>query len=309
VAVRNLIRTEHVVPSRLAAKGRKQLARRQRVASRFQERIFRRALAKAGIDYREIQKRQAKDDAANGQLVKQQKRALIAHSKAVALRQAAILEWLYRREHIVPVPEPLPPRQIRLDTAIIVAYPIVAGTDPQFTTSSGPGRNLLRGLIEAQSDRGQRFVTLVAEFHFQWTSDRDGMLSVSSAIWPNLTTWLMLGAGCTGDPWVDAKVQASLLISQIDKTGQARTAGAPEIVLVSNALRGSNSVGQVGGQDFSDVVPLSYQNFPVVEANPVLITVFLGLTAEVINGPGQAQIDIESGEYRINVPWVDLLVS
>ena len=56
------------------------------------------------------------------------------------------------------------------------------------------------------------------------------------------------------------------------------------------------------------MISLSYDNFPIVSGQSLLITIFLGLSATA-SGGAEAQIDFQSGGLRINVPFMDLFVS
>ena len=305
-AVQKRICGEHRFSTKLAVDHDRLMSRRTSVASRFQQRILRRVLTSAGVDYGAVEKQQAKDKETNRRLLAQRRGARIKRSNEVVRRQNATLVWLIR--HLDRPPDPLGPMTVHLPTATDILPTLFAnvGTLPQ--TSVAPGQNLAIGLLDANSDRPYLYEGLFIPFHFVWDSDRDGAANVASTVWPNVSTSLLLQPACTGDPSAAVELRAQMYVSQLDAEDQLHSIGSDEVVYLEEKLRGSRSLGEFGGGDYSNVISLSYDNFPIVAGRPVLITILVSLAVQA-SGGAEAQIDFQSGGLRINVPFVNLLVS
>src|SRR5262249_53312904 len=158
---------------------------------------------------------------------------LIKYSREVVRRQNATLEWVIRRRD---APAPLPPMTVRLPTATEI-LPTVTGLGTLPQTSVAPGQNLAIGLLDAKAD-GHTLCGLAIPFHFVWDSDRDGAANVASTVWPNLSTGLVLQAGCTGDPWASVLVGAAMYVSLLDKD-QLHEARSDVVQFVDELLSGN----------------------------------------------------------------------
>lgn len=285
------------------------IARRRRVAQRFQDRIFRRLCESVGISPTEIERRQASDRAAHQRLIAKHGRDLAQLSKAVAKRQDRLIDWrVSQRTKIDRWREPASSVHLDRPTWIGVSQEGHPNAPSTTTNVSTPGQNLVRGLLQVESGGGRLdFQTVIAEYNFLWNSDRDDVLTAFTEVWPNLGYILDLARACSGTPGVQTHVQAMLTVAQHDASGQVHGESTGVTTMLERTLEGADSSGKSEFAVFSSVLPLSIGAFPLVDARPVLINVWVSLHVGALDG--FTFLDFERGDRRINVPSVELLLT
>jgi hypothetical protein len=285
------------------------IARRRRVAHRFQERIYRRLCESVGISPAEIERRQASDAAAHDRLIAKHARDLARLSKAAAKRQDLRFDWrLSQRTRIDEWREPA--LSVHLDRATWINVTIAGnpGAPATTTDTSTPGQNLVRAVLEVETGGGNLgFQIVIADCDFLWHSDRDGIVTAATEVWPNLGYILNLARACTGNPGVQTRVQAKLTLAQHDASGQVHGEETGIFAILDRTLEGADSSGKSEFDIVTSPLPMSLGPFAVVNGRPVLINVWVSLQVGAIDG--LAFLDFERGNRRVNVPFVDLLVT
>lgn len=301
-AVERRLVDEHALTLKQRAEAAVFNARRQRAADRFKRSMFDQAMAAAGIDPSEVSRRQERDQAAI--------LAFAARRRKQAIRRAPAFLERHARE-LAQRAKALGERDLRGPAVVIdlvdtaMSIDVAPASPMDFTYSIVPMLNIARIRVAAVSDSvvghsGYRIV----QWSFIWTPPRHGLLNVISPLSMLGISWLIVDSDCFGG-YASASIAAGITVSQVG----AGHDNSPNLTLLDQRISagGVASLGEVDFLDFNEINTLtSSQLFPVSGKVPVAVTVWARLW--VAQNRGQAELNFYDTNWRMNVPFVQLVL-
>jgi hypothetical protein len=283
--------------------------RLSRVAARYHDRVIKRALSLAGIDFSEIEKRQTSDAARLATLARSQKRKLIEHGRIIARQHSdtakALLAGLDRPDTTLRrPPKTFALRPVEIDYAVAA---LGRPTDPVVTTqtvSAGRVAKVRLQLAAANSRDAYQNAGCLVDFHFPWTSDRNGTINVFAVIALNGSYQIVLDPAYDPGRGATVSLTSTLWVSQNTfKSPFAEMQLLDRKVSAPGISSGIIDTGPCCPYPYNDISTLSVNDFFVSIGDPVLITVALGIYGSLI-GTGNVDVDFATGDFQLDIPYL-----
>jgi hypothetical protein len=278
---------------------------RHDAAKEYKKRFVEHALRCAGIDLQDLElqdlfQRQAHDTKTVTTFLDMQKQRLLAqasninkdHSVAIAER---VSHWnqVSARDSMLSQ-QSIP---ITLDTAALIQ---ISG---EGSSNIAPNNNVVftKASIDSGGDLGGplRGKLVNVDWLFVFTPPKTGFLNATSLLSMNGSSALWTNSTCDGGS-SSAYVNASMTLSQ----GNAKDSSVTNICDAGVHTSWGESLGAVNVVGLSEIDTVAYRptQFPVIADIPIIISVTASLYVLVQNGHGE--LDVMSGEFRLNVPLV-----
>lgn len=304
---------------KLQQKLQEESLRQNAIASKYRERIFKKAFKAAGIDQAEIAKRQDANDEASLKRLKQLKPGITKNVKLTKKRQSSFIDVLkqntesglfarFPHNHSSPGPggpgSPAPELYI-LDTASSISIPDNGGIGT--TTSIKPWYNLLETSVQTT---GLESRTLLACWTFTFTPDRSGVVHGWVYLLPNGSFSWRTKSTCWDDAIATYQVTAQASFQQMSPSGILNQvlvggAGVPNIAVggpnygMDDHCRGASGFTPIND---TTVYETTYAELPVVGGVQVQVIVQVYMNVSGQNSTGN--LDFSSSGQEFNVPAV-----
>jgi hypothetical protein len=313
------IRERSTFSADLASELRRDRSRRERVATRFKERLFAQALKSAGIDRKEIRGRQLLEDRSREKYLARLAPRVNANVRTVArshAQQARLIASAYKKTKWPPSRlsgPPFPPQGPPASPIDVTFIDVASFT--QIRVDQGSGTVLTQGhmnntlsteLLLPQANNPHPSVG--CDFVFDYAPIRSGVLRAAAYVATNGSLTWNNWSTCWGSTNLDVKVMASISVQQFGPGGVLNQVPSPYGPFSTAWLASSSHdhgqddhcMGDIGIDvyDRFEVIPLSL-DFPALGLAIAQVVVSLDLTTWVDNAGGD--VDFATGGRNINV--------
>lgn len=292
-------------------------ARRSNVVSRQRDKLFQKAARALDIDTELIDKLQQRDAASMAKFSREQRRRVVTSAKARAKRQAKRISAFKRRAKSLKDFRGNPTGVLILARADDISSSGLfqsffgnvntAGTQ-QLVTQAGFFSNTADVDLSVNTGGGGfGAMTLFIDFLFSWQSSVDATISGSMVLQANGGWQLEIPPpGCSGQSEAAAECAAAMNVFNFSPTGGLEgVAQLPDQTILERSARGEGSYGYVFFDEltpFSDSLDFEMPQQVVLAGGMLVFVLSLGVTVVARNG-GDAEIDLRTGPFRINVPF------
>lgn len=294
--------------------------RRLRATTRFRDRLLRKAFSDSDMLER-IKIQQQKDLDAIRNFHAKQKQKIFEYSMILAERQRETIEKVSSLKQIFESSRGNPSDTVCLwfSDDIQHKYSHFSVGNATCKIELGPsyrgnsGENIAKMKTRVVADDGAAgFVSHFLDFHFMWKSKRNGILKGYSWIFPNLIYELIARPSCSGNEFARVKLGAALIVAQYTPNGTFLSSGQALTTLLDRPVEGGSSWGRgmlmAGPTAFDDFVSIETSSeFPIQGESNVICTVTIAAMIEASDG-GEAELDIKSRTFQLNVPSVWLRI-
>lgn len=289
------------------------MARHQRAANVFHQKVVDRAFRAAGIDKAQLDERHKRERESVLRFLAARKReALRQTARTNRIHQTYFAEMVSRRKLFLAPPGPPPAPTASPEFTLLTSASSIDLNAQTGTFSIAPQQNIVQTKVEEWGWVSAVVWDLRADlasigWNFLWQPSRDGMLNVISALSMNGWGGAYPGPGCDkGNAYW--KLTAGITLTQLGTTGTPLTDEVQN--KVDEESFGHDELPSTGGVIFTGkrldgVENLIFdKSFPVIQQNPLLITVTAGLYAQVSHG--EAELNFMDRGAQLNVPYVFL---
>jgi hypothetical protein len=291
--------------------------RRRRIAEKFRNGLLMAAFKAAGIDPKEIKKRQDRENRSLRARLKKLMPEVNKNARVVAERQknmvpvingfAKSLKVPRHRGPSPPNPETPPP----LGTLLTEASNASVSEDSGLGTvaSVGPYKNILRTTLSFL-ESGQGVSAAECDFSFIYTPERSGVLHGWAWATSNGSCGWATEQTCWGGAYVAGSATVSMTLQQMGATGILNQVSVPGQDLGNFNIgfqQDEHCNGDSGTVIFDEDASLeSTMDLPVVGGVPVQIVVSIGASVQGSNA--FADLDLSTNGRNLNVLGVALIL-